>query len=343
MARPGTPEYYSVPLATRQRQYQVASFSAGAGQAVPASLYFTQREMEYVRAANQTTGGWAEEAKKKYPSYAGYLAIPEIAQVLQMATESGMQPPELLSRLQTTQWWTSHNDTQRQWFLLNHTDPASAAQALMGQLGEVQRAAAKFGINVSPHILTGLATNALANGWTDEQIVESLVKLQAESGDAPSGMLGATYDQVQKLSNDYMVPMSDRGLTFHMRQLALGKETIEGLESYLRDQAKSLFRDDGIHKALDSGMTMREYADPYVQLAAQTLNINPADIDMGKNRWRRALQFSLPDGTKRAMSLDEWGSELRTNKQYGFDHTNQAVDQAAQFSNELLKKFGRVA
>lgn len=341
MPQAGSPEFLKQSLSSRTKAYDIARFSSG-GEAVPMNLYFTQKEIDYIQARSKPTGKWVEEIIEKYPTYAGYLNIPEIGNVLREATEKGWQPAEILNKLSETTWWQTHSPDQRNWFLLNQTDPAAAAQSLMNQQQEVVRAASKYGLHVNPHILTGLATAALSNGWDDERVVEELIKLQANTGDEMTGLLGATYDDLKAVASDYIVPLSDKALTRWTRQVTTGKQTQEGFEAYLRDQAKSMFKDQNMHAALDGGMTVREYADPYVQLAAQTLNLNPATIDLTEGRWRRALQFKDEAGDVRSMTLDEWGDSLRTDRRYGYDFTDNARNEAAGFATSILEKFGRM-
>ncbi len=96
-----------------------------------------------------------------------------------------------------------------------------------------------------------------------------------------------------------------------------------------------------LKNALDSGVTVAQYVEPYRQMAAQTLEINPDDVDFMSPKYSQALFQNSPDGKRTSMSLADFGTYLR--KQPEFRQTKAANEQAASMTNYITELFGRVA
>jgi len=79
-------------------------------------------------------------------------------------------------------------------------------------------------------------------------------------------------------------------------------------------------------------------------VAANLLELNPNDIDFMDPKWLTPITY-MPDpqsGEQRLMNLAEWGQELRTNKAFGYEFTNQARETAYRVTTDLANLFGRV-
>jgi hypothetical protein len=116
--------------------------------------------------------------------------------------------------------------------------------------------------------------------------------------------------------------------------------TPDEFTDYVKEQAKSLH--PGLASAIDRGVTVKAYVDPYAQVAAQTLDVSPDSIDFVHDpKYQKALfQKDPKTGENTAMSLADWGTYLRTLPDYA--KTRGANQMAAQFGNSLLQTFGKV-
>jgi hypothetical protein len=145
-----------------------------------------------------------------------------------------------------------------------------------------------------------------------------------------------------QMAAKYAVPLSDQIVDKWSQDLATGMVDMNVYESYLREQAKSLF--PGLANAIDRGITVDQYVQPYAQIAVQELGVNPAEIDWRDPKWNTAIHRIDPKtGVPTAMSLSDWTKELRTNSVYGFDQTQRAQEQAAALGQALLQRMGRAA
>jgi hypothetical protein len=138
-----------------------------------------------------------------------------------------------------------------------------------------------------------------------------------------------------------MVPISETTLKKWVGDIAAGKLGTGDFDGYLKEQAKSLF--PGLAGAIDRGITVEQYADPYRQHGAALLEIDPEQIDFMKNpKFQKAL-FQVDPKTKErtAMSLADWDTYIRTLPEWA--KTHQANEQVAGFATDLLQTFGKIA
>jgi hypothetical protein len=107
------------------------------------------------------------------------------------------------------------------------------------------------------------------------------------------------------------------------------------------EQAKSLF--PGLTSALDQGVTVRQYAEPYLQIAQQELGTNINAISLTDPKWNAAVnQIDPKTGQRVSMNLSDWTSKIRSDSQYGYDTTEQARTRAAQLSTQLTNMMGAI-
>lgn len=148
--------------------------------------------------------------------------------------------------------------------------------------------------------------------------------------------------QFRSMLGDYALDLADVTLEQWARKTLSGEVDETAFQQYLKDQAKSLF--PTLAAAIDQGFTVRQYGDVYAQRAAQRLGIAPESINFADEKWRRALVRVDPKtGERKAMNLDEWDTEIRTNPIYGYDNSAEAIGQAAKFAQQIAETFGRSA
>jgi hypothetical protein len=92
---------------------------------------------------------------------------------------------------------------------------------------------------------------------------------------------------------------------------------------------------------LERGLDVETLVNPFREMAARTLEINPANIDFSESKWNAALNFSDDKG-RRMMTLNEWGQYLRETPEYGYEYTSQAHNRAYEIAETLGKTFGRL-
>jgi hypothetical protein len=204
----------------------------------------------------------------------------------------------------------------------------------------------------------GIAKEALQFEWPAEKIVARLqnsqwhkttpaamrqwIGLKGSDPATADRLLGEKRAAVLQATKDYYVDLSEPVAGSYAEQLLTGQIDEAGFQKELIDLAKSKY--PALAAALDAGRTVRQAADPYVQLAVKELEIPDGTVDLNDPKWARPLQQIDPKtGAPLMMTLYDWQRTIRTDETYGWDRTSGARQMAAQFVTQLGQTFGRVA
>lgn len=259
---------------------------------------------------------------------------------LAYAAQNNQSNAQLQAALQNTPYYRSTTQADRGWDITTVIDPATAAQRLGEYAQQINNLASQTGIVLDPTTLTQLTKEAAANQWSSTLLRNNYV--YAAHGIHTSGTTGENatdFNLVHQLASEYGVPISDQAAFLWADRLTAGSVDVNAVKGYMIEQAKSLY--PGLAGALDQGITVAQYSDPYKQVAARELNINPNDFNLSDPKWSAALsQVDPKSGNKIPMSLDQWQTTVRTDPRYGYDHTLGAQSQASSLVTTLAKQFG---
>jgi len=266
-----------------------------------------------------------------YASWA--LDHPEIGPILHTAAAEGWDEARLAGAIQATAWWKSTSGTARDWDALSATDPATAWQQIGVRLGEVQRAAAAAGITVRDDRISEIVRDSLRFGWQADDITRALWG-EARYTPTLGGTAATTITAIRSRAAEFGLPMTDREAFRWTVRIGTGLATQDSLDADLRAQAKALF--PAVAKQIADGATVRDLAEPYLQAAGALLEIDPETIRLSDPKFIRPLQGD------RQMSLSEWQRTLMTDRQYGWDRTENAHRSALALAQQLGSTFGMV-
>lgn len=287
---------------------------------------------------------WEEAAKELY---GGYYAIVQSVPELQELLRKAVGPPawseaKFEYELKQTSWWKQNSSTARDWDLSSQLDPATAQQQVDNLASRLRNMSlTEFGVQLDETQLQKLARDSLRFGWS-EQMVKNAIGLEATRsgqgvGQLASGFLG---QGLKATANAYGLKLSDDMLNRWTSAIATGQETKERFQQYAVNTAKNLF--PAISAQLDTGLTFQDIVDPFRNVAAQILEINPESIDFIDPKFARAISNVDQSGQQRMMSFSEWGDYLRTERSFGYEYTSDAQQRAFKVGNDLANLFGRV-
>lgn len=283
--------------------------------------------------------------RTNYPEVAGFLEIPGIAEVLLNAAREEWPPGKLEAALHATDYWKRTTESQRRWDMVRITDPATAQRQFMLTAQHVQQMRQRLGVDISEETFTQIASDATRGTWSDDTLRIALVGAWQAGGyrTVAGGDLGATISDVRKLASEYGVTLSDGTVFENARRLAEGSMDELGMQDYVRQQAVSRYnRNEALVQALGRGVTTKQFADPYLQVAAKELNMNPENMSLMDSKWSRFLEDGPTPG-QQGMTLDQWRRVVRSDQAYGWDKTQNAKDEAAALTTQLARKFGAFA
>lgn len=270
-----------------------------------------------------------DQFAKQYPQYVPLLQIPEVGAQLLLGATQGWSADKLQGALYNTQWWKQTPQAERQFLILKVTDPATAQQQLDTMNRKGQQLARDLGIPLTQENMkqfADLLPEAITNGWDDatfsQELAKSLGAPRAEKG----GSIGQGANDIAGLASDYGLPMSDGRAQDLAYRVATGKGTMDTVKTYLENQAKALYPQ--FTDAMDRGATLRQAVDPYIQTAAQMLNIDPESIKLSDAKWAPIYSTKDAQGKPTTLSLDQWQRRLMSDSQYGWGKTDQAKQAA---------------
>lgn len=282
------------------------------------------------------------DVASQYGYLAAYLKDKEIGPILAKAAKEGWGENELLGALEKTKWWQKTSDSARSWQAQQNLDKATAQQRLGQMVGQVQQLAeSTLGSQLDPKRAGQIANTAIAQGWSQAQLQQAIggeFHYNAQQ-QAYGGLAGQTLDTLKQRASDYLVPISDQTLGQWTQGVLKGTFKDTDFDSYLKSQALSLY--PTLKTALDSGVTTKQFLNPYAQMVQQTLGQNPDDINWMDPKWSKALNTTTPDGQRAPMSLSDWGTYLRSTPDY--QTTDQAKQNASDLALHIAQTFGKVS
>lgn len=296
-------------------------------------------------AENKAFADLVMKVREKYPSLVGFLERPGIAAMLLQGAKDGWTADVMNQKFQETEYYKTTTDPQRKWDLLVATDPASAQRQYWLNTENTQKLGSSLGVQLDANSYQRITDEGTRNGWDNKTFTTALLGAHADGGWKPvsGGDLGHTITGIRGATANYGVTVSDPQIYKYAQGILNGSQTAEGVDEYLRSAAISRYsRNDALVAALKNGLTTKSFADPYMQVAAKELAINPETIDMQDSKWSRFLEES-PDPAKQGMTLDHWRQTIRSDQVYGWDNTQGAKDEAANLASQLTKKFGATA
>lgn len=296
------------------------------------------RTQLYQRPTAKQPGGLATPITTQFGYLAVFLGDPEVGPLLQRAAREGWSPQRLEAELVKTNFWRTTSESQRKWDALVQQSPQEAQQQVSGRAAEIAQQARSLGVTLDPKRLQEIATDSVKFGWTGQQLRDA-VTADFDYKGGEGGLAGQSARQIKELAAQYLVPISDAALDRWTEQIVTGAADEESFRAYLTEQAKSLF--PGMAAALDKGITVAQYADPYKQIAARELEVAPETIDLNDPRYRKMLDQHDAKGNRTAMTLSGASEYLRSLPEW--QQTRGANEKAAALTENILKTWGAVA
>lgn len=243
------------------------------------------------------------------------------------------------SKVKSTNLYTKVAPSRREWAL---TPEASKREQIDSKKVELLQ---EYGaLELDDKQLVDLATYALSNKASAAQTKYYAYSIVAGRKAAPGGpvALGET-DEAKALRialsrYNYNPPGLEEQITSALTGKAyLGVNyTSDLLLKKAKDNAKIMMPQ--FSQQFDQGYTIDDVFEPYKEIAAKTLELNPNDIKFTDPKFRSALD-KKPDGT--SMTATEWEYTLKKDPKYKWSDTKQAKEKASSMISILERAFGQ--
>jgi hypothetical protein len=170
--------------------------------------------------------------------------------------------------------------------------------------------------------------------------LQQQIGAQASLKTLKAGTIQNTASQLGQTAQNYGVPLSDQTAFQWAQKINEGLATSDGFNAYAIDQAKTLYPTLAQH--LNQGMTVRQLAEPYLQIAGQTLGVDPNSLELTDPRWTAALQSRNAQGQIQGpMSQLEWQQKIMTDPQYKYAESANGQQAGLELAQNLAKTFGK--
>lgn len=261
---------------------------------------------------------------------------PELRRLVEKAVKEEWTPDRFETALRASKWYQNRNEDQRKWDILVGNDPKQAKQVRGETEVRVRQIAEQMGVTLTDEQVRQFAQNVYRGGIDDTMLRARIADRGALGGANEEGELtgtaGVTQDELQRLAQDYGVPVGDARMNEMIRDVLAGRQTVEQFQSYYQEMAKGMFPD--LADQLDAGYSTKQLLDPYIQLTAGTLEMDSDLIDLTDPRW-------LPQKAEGGMmTLNEWQQHIRQDKSYGFQNTKGGQDEAWKMADRIGRLFG---
>lgn len=185
-----------------------------------------------------------------------YLADPEILALWAAAMMEGREITE--GELKTTEWWRTHSQAEREWLLLNASDPATADRLIRDNRLRVADLLRSSGVaNASEALINLIADNWTQGKWTEVYALQQ-IRLLADpyaEGELDPELRGMTEgldrtrereDEVRQMIQRWLGPAyaanwSDQHIAEWAGRLRNDPDAKQELEDVLRKHRMALF------------------------------------------------------------------------------------------------------
>jgi hypothetical protein len=285
---------------------------------------------------------WEKAAEEQYGAYwAIFKYNPELKQILLDATMNDWSDDKFRAALEQTDWWKTTTQSARQFDMEEATDPATVQTKIDNRAAELQQIARTQGVTLAEQTASQIARDSLRGGWNYQTystaVTSEAVKSTAGLSQLRAGKIG---QDIREMAASYGISLSDTEINSYVNKFAVGEESNVSFEGKMREYAKVLY--PAISNQIDAGSTFTDIVAPYRSKAAAILELEPDQIDFMDSKYLAAVTKTNDKGEQSMMSAREWEQELRTNRQFGYEFTQQAQSAAYSVADEIANLFGRV-
>jgi hypothetical protein len=252
-------------------------------------------------------------------------------------------PDRFRTLLKQTAWFKTYGEQTTRNLIEEKLQPKLFEQKVGQIRATLEERARSLGLVVDSDRLDRIARNSYLYGW-EANSSEALDRLQGAmnrgQAEFSGGELAAAEDAIDAWARDYGVEISESDLR-QMRNEYLDTGDIQGMKDLLQQrsaQRYSVFADQ-----INEGVNLRSLIDPYLQSAAQLLELDPDQLDMNDSLFTagKAFQTTDPNSGKIVQrTLADFEAMVRKDERW--QYTSNAKKSASDMAMGILNTMGLV-
>lgn len=278
-----------------------------------------------------------EELASEYGfAYSFLKSQPGVAKVFDDYVKNNLSKEAFQAELRNTKWWQENSDTMRKTQAMKATDPATYEANLQATTVLVQQTAAKIGASIPPKKLKSIAEKALATNMDEAALANVLGGYVKFVGGTLKGEAGQYENSIKSYAASQGVTLDDQSIKNQAALIARKLATEEDFKNQIAQQAISSY--PGYKQQIEAGQTMQDIANPYIQIMAQQLEVNPASIKLTDPLIRNALNGVNQDGKPTGMDQTTFMQRVRNDPRW--TQTSNAQNDVMNVGLNVLKSLG---
>jgi len=261
--------------------------------------------------------GWAEIYERQ-ATVRPYLLEPEVVGLIMGAALEGR--PITQAELESTQWWQTHSEAQREWLIKAEADPVSAQQFADANRIRVVEDLKNAGINQPPDSLIDYLATRFTHGEWNENVLLSQISALSDPASVHA-LLPETAAFLSGIGMDLDTTMGEEDTVRNLLQKWLGPSYGKWSDEMIADKAGLLRNDPD---------AQQEFIE---QLKSQRLALFPTYEDENMTYQDIAMPW-------RNFAFGQWGEQLdETDPLFGtLLQTNDAIENGKLLTREGLKR-----
>jgi len=292
---------------------------------------------------------------------------PELGSLFTTAVSQNWSANKWAAEFQNTNWAKTRTPAQQSAELQRTSDPAAYSEAYNNARQKLISTASSLGINLTPsqigqaidpanysqpHALdtTGqnLAEWILSNNPTDSALQAHLAQVGRVNATLTGGQAQTTAQQLKQQAmdlglNNMTLPGGQDYFAQAAQGIIAGTTSAQEQSQYLINQAKTMF--PAYAKQLDSGITVKALAAPYINTLSNLLEVDPTTIDLSAptgygSMITKALQGNGDPNNPTPMTVSDFSNQVRQDPRWL--NTQNAKDSIMNSGVQLLRNFGLV-
>jgi len=278
-----------------------------------------------------------EELAAEYGfAYSFLNSVPELKTLFGKMVNENLSKDAFQAELRNTKWWQENSASMRKTQELKSTDPATYNAQLSAAKIQVQQLAAEMGAAIPPAKLGKIAANVLATNADENILRDTLGKYVTFQKGTLKGAAGAYSNSIKKYAADQGITLDDNAVKNQAALIGRKLATETDFQNQIMQQAASTY--PGYTEQLKAGQTMKDIANPYIQIMAQELDLTPDAITLQDPLIKQALNGVNTDGKPTGMDQTTFMGRLRNDPRWSA--TQGAQDKVMSVGLDVLKSMG---
>jgi hypothetical protein len=293
-------------------------------------------------AASKSSADWASQ----YGVQAALVeSTPELKALFDNAVKTGMSTASFQASLMNTKWFTTHGSAWRIASATAKSDPGTWAEQEAVAKEQIAADLKTLGVTITDSqmkdltnqslFLAGGSAAAIDSTWLTQHIIQ-LGNFTGQSGQVNTQLNNLKNDAASYgLSNQF----DDRWYTTAVKNVL--NPTSGNDYNFYKNQMKELAKGTytGFAKQLDAGMTMDQISQPYVNLMANTLEMDPNTVSLMGSDKTVFNALTKVDANGQVIQPGAFLQQLKTDNRYF--KTQQSHQEMADLASNIAQTFGR--